>query len=312
METQESFDHDSFENGHRGSEPGSLAMTLLLESNADAIITEAPKQPFRLGFFSTLCLIINCVIGTGIFSSPSTVIKETNFAGGAMLLWFAGCLYVLAGMYVYVEYGPKVPRYAMGGLEVPRSGKDLHYVSHPGPSFTPGFLLIDTQLQYVYRRVPQKGTILLSGCLFGISSICLGNTVGNSIRFAIHILEAINPSSDFEPSKELVGVLALATAALTCTIAFFSRPKGIWLTNLFACVKVGILLLILALAFKLGILDKQKGLPSAVEENLWDAFSSPKAPLGLRGCESPLDKENKNGYARAFLSISESPCKSPQ
>ena len=135
METQDRFDNNNnggFGNYGRGPEPGSLAAKLLMETNADAIITEAPKQPFRLGFFSTSCLIINRVIGTGIFNSPGTVIRGTNSAGGAMLLWFVGCVYGLAGMYVYVEYGLNVPRYVIDGIEqaVPRSGGDLHYVGH--------------------------------------------------------------------------------------------------------------------------------------------------------------------------------------
>jgi len=106
---------------------------LIETTNPDAIVTDAPKQPFRLGFFSTVCLIVNRVIGTGIFNSPGIVIRGTNSTAGAMLLWFAGTLFGLAGVHVYVEYGLNVPRYVIDGIEqaVPRSGGDLHYV---GPS----------------------------------------------------------------------------------------------------------------------------------------------------------------------------------
>ena len=127
---------------------------------------------------------------------------------------------------------------------------------------------------------------------------------GNSIKFAVHVLEAANPDSEFEPSKGLVRGVALAAAAFACIIHSVSRRGGIWLSNLFACVKVGILLVILALAIRIGILDKERGLqPSVVEENFTNAFSPPKL---LPGCEGPLGGKSENGYARAFLSISES------
>jgi hypothetical protein len=112
-------------------EPAKGIINDIIETaDPEAIITHAPKQPFRLGYFSTACLIINRVIGTGIFNSPGTVIRGTNSVGAAMLLWFAGTLYGLAGIHVYVEYGLNVPRYVIDGIEqaVPRSGGDLHYV----------------------------------------------------------------------------------------------------------------------------------------------------------------------------------------
>jgi len=121
-----------FDHGH--PQPDSDVLRELIEStNRDAIVTEAPKQPFRLGYFSTACLIINRVIGTGIFSSPGTVIRGTNSTGATLLLWAAGCLYGFAGVHLYTEYGLNVPRYVIDGIEqaVPRSGGDLHYVSLP-------------------------------------------------------------------------------------------------------------------------------------------------------------------------------------
>jgi len=133
---------------------------------------------------------------------------------------------------------------------------------------------------------------------------------GNSIKFAVHVLKAANSNPDnngVEPSKEIVRGVALAAAAFACIIHSVSRRGGIWLSNFFACVKVGILLAILALAIMIGVRNKeQQGLgPSVVEENFKEAFSPPKLPPGLAGCESPLGGRSENGYGRAFLSISE-------
>ncbi|KAK0645372.1 amino acid permease-domain-containing protein [Cercophora newfieldiana] len=271
---------ERFGNGHVVP-TSEMLRDLISETDHDAIITHAPKQPFRLGYFSTACLIINRVIGTGIFNGPGTVIRGTQSAGGAMLLWFAGCLYGLAGMHVYVEYGLNVPRYVIDGIEqaVPRSGGDLHY------------------LQYVYRWwYYKKDTVLFIGCLFGISFICLGNMAGNSIAFAARVLAAANPDEP-EPRKEVVRAVALAAAAFACVIHSVSRRGGIWLSNLFACIKVLILLAIVVLAG----LYKQ----SVIVENLnsANAFQKPKMTAGLEGCGAPPDDGNNNGYAKAFLSI---------
>jgi amino acid transporter len=142
----------------------------------------------------------------------------------------------------------------------------------------------------------KKDTVLLSGCLFGISFICLGNMAGNSIAFAVRVLAAANPDGP-EATKEVVRGVALAAATFACVIHAISRRGGIWLSNVLASVKVGILLLIVVLAIK--------HKPSVVAENFADSFLAPKIPKWAQTCNHPVGAENKNGYTKAFLSISE-------
>ncbi len=122
---------------HAGPDLGHLVAGQTLEdliktTDSDAIVTDAPEPRFQLGFFSSACLVINRMVGTGIFNSPTTVIRGTKSTGGALLLWFFGILYGLSGAHVYIEYGLNVPRFVIDGVEqaVPRSGADLHYVRH--------------------------------------------------------------------------------------------------------------------------------------------------------------------------------------
>ncbi len=102
--------------------------------NPNQIITYAPKERFRLGYFDVICLILNRTIGTGIFNSPQRVMAGTGSTSVSLLFWFVGIVYCFAGTHVYCEYGLSVPRYTVNGLEqaVPRSGGDLNYVS-PNP-----------------------------------------------------------------------------------------------------------------------------------------------------------------------------------
>jgi amino acid transporter len=83
----------------------------------------------KLGFFSVVFLIVNAVMGTGIFSTPSIVFKTVNSVGSALMLWLVGAILTLCGfgdtemvtnysLLVYLEYG----------LAIPKSGGDKNYV----------------------------------------------------------------------------------------------------------------------------------------------------------------------------------------
>ncbi|EEY20987.1 high-affinity methionine permease [Verticillium alfalfae VaMs.102] len=242
------------------------------ESNGNGIVTYAPKERFRLGYFTVSCLVINRMIGTGIFMSPQRVIQGTMSTGASLLFWVAGIIYCICGTHVYIEYGLNIPRYVINGVEqsVPRSGGDLNY------------------LQYVYTKPAyRKNTVLLSTCIFGISFIILGNMAGNSINFAHRVLLAANVQ---DPSNGAVRGIAMAVATLTCFIHAISRRGGLWLNNTLAIVKVGIMLLIIITAACVG----GNALPKT--ENVFtDNISADNSFRG--GSNQP------NGYAHAFLAI---------
>lgn len=50
-----------------------------------------------LGYMSTAALIINKMIGTGIFSTPSSVLASAGSKGGSLFLWVTGALMTLSG-----------------------------------------------------------------------------------------------------------------------------------------------------------------------------------------------------------------------
>ncbi|GKT65174.1 high-affinity methionine permease [Colletotrichum tofieldiae] len=238
----------------------------------NGIVTHAPKEGFRLGYFDVSCLVINRMIGTGIFMSPQRVMRGTRSVGASLLFWFAGFIYCLCGTHVYIEYGMNVPRYIIDGVEssVPRSGGDLVY------------------LQYVFRKPAyRKNTILLSTCIFGISFIVLGNMAGNCIHFALRVLEAAGVEN---PENGTVRGIALAAATFACSVHALSRRFGILLNNTLAMVKIMILLLIIIAAIVVGA----GGFPST--ENVISNNTSPKNSFKDASKEA-------NSYAQAFLAI---------
>ncbi|KAF2103718.1 amino acid transporter [Rhizodiscina lignyota] len=244
--------------------------------NQDAIITYAPEQRFKLGIWSVMGLVINRMIGTGIFQTPGRAMQGTLSTGVTLMFWFTGVLYALSGMHVYIEYGLNVPRRVYEGIEqgVPRSGGDLNY------------------LQYVYTKPAYRAkTVLLSATVFGIAFIVFGNMAGNAVTFAIRILEA----ADAEVTNGAVRGIAFSVSIIACFIHAFSRRGGIWLNNILAVVKLCILLLIIIATIIYGAggfpntpgVDRQE----TTTENLVASHS-------FKGASTEA-----NGYAQAFLAI---------
>ncbi|KAI9767776.1 MAG: hypothetical protein M1840_005457 [Geoglossum simile] len=270
FESGNPFPHDS-DNDNNSSPP-----SLFRDDNPNAVITYAPERRFKLGYWSVMGLVVNRMIGSGIFITPGRVMQGTQSTGAAIVLWLAGAVYALAGTHVYIEYGLNVPRGIFNDVEqgVPRSGGDLNY------------------LQYVYTHPAYcRETLLFFGCLFGISFIILGNMAGNAINFAIRILEAAN----VEVTNGAVRGIAVTASIFACFIHAFSRRGGIWLNNLLAVIKLCILVLIIfsAIIYSAGKFPKSETIDRGivVGENLG-------APKSFRNASS-----DANGYAQAFLAI---------
>ena len=193
----------------------------------------------------------------------------------AILFWFCGCVYALAGAHVYIEYGLNVPRYVIDGIEqsIPRSGGDLHY------------------LQYVFSWPRYRaGTVLFSGVLFGISFIAVGNMAGNCLNCALRILQAANPGSKEPFDNDTVRGLAVVIAIFPCLIHTISRRGGILLNNALAITKVLMLVFIIVATWVVaGGWNGLRDIQNRVED-----------------AEEPESASSTSDYVHAFLSISES------
>jgi hypothetical protein len=104
---------------------------ILPENIPNTIITKAPEKRFRLGTWTVIGLVVNRMIGTGIFNSPTTIMRGTHSVGITMLFWFAGAIFTMAGTHLVIEFGLSIPRYSLDGVDmaIPRSGGVLNYVS---------------------------------------------------------------------------------------------------------------------------------------------------------------------------------------
>jgi amino acid transporter len=59
---------------------------------------------------------IGRIIGTGIFSTPSSIVNGVGSLGASMLLWVLGLLLSVSGLCVWLEFACMIPR--SGGEKV--------------------------------------------------------------------------------------------------------------------------------------------------------------------------------------------------
>lgn len=131
----------------------------------------------------------------------------------------------------------------------------------------------------------------------------------NCLAFAVRALQAAHPS-EFPNNAQARGV-ALAAAAAACMIHSVSRRGGIWLSNFLTCVKLGILAVIIGTTLGVvggGIKDKNGApIPNVFIENTFyeTAFQPPRNTTVGADSSGQLEPGTANGYAAAFLAISE-------
>jgi amino acid transporter len=106
------------------------ALDTVVDAQSRKIYTPPDKQTIH--WYTVCFLILNRTIGSGIFVSPATVLKNTQSPGLALIFWVLGGLLTLCVVLVWLEFGLSTPvkRVAGGALQsVPRSGGEKNYVS---------------------------------------------------------------------------------------------------------------------------------------------------------------------------------------
>ncbi|THH29072.1 hypothetical protein EUX98_g5112 [Antrodiella citrinella] len=70
----------------------------------------------HLGVFSCTLLIVGRIIGTGIFSTPSSILGSVGSVGASLMLWVLGFVLSFCGLFIWLEFGTMFPR--SGGEKV--------------------------------------------------------------------------------------------------------------------------------------------------------------------------------------------------
>ncbi|KAI0078614.1 high affinity methionine permease [Panus rudis PR-1116 ss-1] len=161
----------------------------------------------HLGVFSCTLLIVGRIIGTGIFSTPSSILGSVGSVGASLMLWVLGFVLSFCGLFVWLEYGTMFPR----------SGGEKVY------------------LEAVYKKPKYLATVI-----FATNAIILGFTASGCIVFASNILVAAGHAAD----RWVVRGIALGVIAFVTLLHGLTPRLGVWVMNGLSVFKIVILLFV--------------------------------------------------------------------
>ncbi|KAG2105845.1 amino acid transporter [Suillus discolor] len=161
----------------------------------------------HLGVTSCTLLIVGRIIGTGIFSTPSSILSSVRSVGACFLLWVLGFLLSFCGLFIWLEFGTMFPR----------SGGEKVY------------------LEAVYKKPKYLAT-----AVFAVNSILLGFTASSCIVFASHILVAADQSVDRWNER----IIALGVIFFVVLLHGLAPKTGVLIMNLLSIFKIAILIFV--------------------------------------------------------------------
>ncbi|KAK4135481.1 amino acid transporter [Trichocladium antarcticum] len=207
--------HAGDENGtYGGAFHGNGAATTPVDDDASEDYHDfVYPEDRKLGTWSTAFLIINRVVGAGIYSTPSSIIQSINSVGLTLIFWALGGLMTFC-LFVYLEYGTAMPR----------SGGEKVY------------------LERVYQRPRYLAT-----CIFAVQFVLFSISTGNSIIFSSYVLRAATLNA--QDGSWLNRGIAVGAITVVCLIHAFAPRWGIWLSNGFGAFKLVLLSLLVFTGF---------------------------------------------------------------
>ncbi|KAF5398813.1 Large neutral amino acids transporter small subunit 2 [Paragonimus heterotremus] len=167
-----------------------------------------------IGLLSSITIIVGSVIGSGIFVSPSGILKYTNSFGASIVVWVLCGVFSLLGAYCYAELGSMMPR----------SGADYSYVLE---AFGPFFGFLRLWIEVLVTR-PTSAAVI-------------------AMVFAQYILQPIFPDCSQPDSalRMLASVCILLVGLINCmSVRWSTRTQDV-----FTFAKVAALILIIITGF---------------------------------------------------------------
>ncbi|KAG0673528.1 hypothetical protein C6P40_002567 [Pichia californica] len=124
------------------------------------------KNPLgnSIGPLSVVTLILQGIVGTGIFTTPGTVLKQMGSVGASYVLWILCFFFPLFSVYMYIEFAGYYPK---------RNGGDVAYLEQAYPK--PKFLIPTT---------------------YAAISVILSYTTTSALAFGQYILSTVGDSSN--------------------------------------------------------------------------------------------------------------------
>ncbi|TIC00628.1 amino acid transporter [Wallemia mellicola] len=169
----------------------------------------------QYGLLSAIFIIVNSIIGSGIFSTPASVYKHAGSVGLSLMLWLAGGFISLCGSSMALEFGTGIP--VSGGLK-----------------------------NYLERSLPNRR--LLGTCFYIFYCTFLQVSTSSAISFANYILLAAGQEVT---TWKMRGVAIASVSFAVLIFAFFPRA-AMYTNNMFGAIKIIMLLFVIFTDIKTG------------------------------------------------------------
>ncbi|KAH7170004.1 amino acid permease-domain-containing protein [Dactylonectria macrodidyma] len=138
--------------GGNGSKPS-------YQEAVGAPVESSSPLGYNVGWFTVIFLNINMMIGTGIFSTPASILNRTGSVGLALMYWVIGFFMAAAGLGVYLELASYFPN---------RSGGEVVYLEqqYPRPKH---FFPVAFAVQSVILNFGSSNAIVLSNYIWAMT-----------------------------------------------------------------------------------------------------------------------------------------------
>ncbi|KAG6915949.1 hypothetical protein DXG01_009171 [Tephrocybe rancida] len=170
------------------------------------------QQRRQIGVISAVFIIFNRIIGTGVFSTPSTILTHSGSVGMSLTMWLLGAAISAAGTQVYITWGTAFPR----------NGGEKNY------------------LEYLFR----KPRYLITS-MYASNGVLLAWTAGNSLVFGEYMLKAVN----MEPTRWGLRFVALACITFAMLLHGTALNWGLRLQNFLGIFKLLVLFIVVGTGF---------------------------------------------------------------
>ncbi|XP_059060620.1 large neutral amino acids transporter small subunit 1 [Achroia grisella] len=175
-----------------GLSPKAMDMGSECENN-DKDSSEGVRLKKELNLMNGVAIVVGVIVGSGIFVSPTLVLKHSGSKGMALIVWILSGFLSMVGALCYAELGTMIPK----------SGGDYAYI---GEAFgaLPSFLYLWVAL---FILVPT------------------GNAI-TALTFAQNILKPLWP--ECKPPDDAVSLIA---ASITCILTVINCYNVKWVTR---------------------------------------------------------------------------------
>ncbi|KAK7429075.1 hypothetical protein QQZ08_004290 [Neonectria magnoliae] len=204
-------DHDSSDSEPQIIHDGDLAYTRAKGGNdskpsyqeaVGAPVESSSPLGYNVGWITVIFLNVNMMIGTGIFSTPASILNRTGSVGLALIFWVIGLFMAAAGLGVYLEFASYFPN---------RSGAEVVY------------------LEQIYPRPKHFFPIA-----FAVQSVLLNFGSSNAIVLSNYVWAM----TDKTPSEWETRGVAIAAYTLAIIFAVANNKWSLWASNVIGGIKI--------------------------------------------------------------------------